>query len=66
LHCVQIRKELRELYGLTEIEARNILFERNVSDYVNKYDRNRNLIPIPLGVGNSAYNDEMIMQCAAI
>ena len=60
----EIGEELRRLYGLTEIEARNILFERKVSDYVNKYDRIRNLIP--LGVGNSAYDDEMIRQCVAM
>ena len=60
----EIGEELRKLYGLTEIEARNILFERDVSDYVNKYDRIRNLIP--LGVGNSAYDDEMIRQCVAM
>lgn len=60
----EIGEELRKLYGLTEIEARNILFEHNVSDYVNKYDRIRNLIP--LGVGNSVYNDEMIRQCVTM
>ena len=36
----------------------NILFERNVSDYVNKYNRIRNLIP--LGIENIGYNDATI------
>ena len=38
-------KELQERYGVTEIEAINILFERNVADYVNKYYRMQHLIP---------------------
>jgi hypothetical protein len=59
----EIGEELRRLYGLTELEARNILFERNVSEYVNKYDRIRNLIP--LGV-NCNYEDAMMGQCMAI
>ncbi len=38
-------EELQTRYGVTELEAINILFERNVSDYVNKYYRIKNLIP---------------------
>ena len=53
----EIGEELRRLYGVTEIEARNILFERNVSDYVNKYDRIRNLIPI--GVEHNSYDSRI-------
>ena len=60
----EIGEELRNLYGLTEIEARNILFERNVSDYVNKYDRIRNLIPI--GVNCNGYEDTMMGQRMAM
>lgn len=41
----EIGDELRELYGVTEIEAINILAGKNVSDYVNKYRRIKNLIP---------------------
>ena len=60
----EIGEELRELYGVTEIEARNILFERNVSDYVNKYERLKNLIPV--GMGHDRYDDAMIGQGMAI
>lgn len=38
-------EELQKQYGVTEIEAINILFERNVRDYVNKYYRLRKMIP---------------------
>ncbi len=41
----EIGDELRRKYGVTEIEAINILAGRNVSDYVNKYHRLKNLIP---------------------
>ena len=39
-------KELQDKYGVTELEAINILFENNVDDYVEKYHRIRNLIPL--------------------
>lgn len=35
----EIRFELQRKYGLTEIEAVNILNGNNVSDYLNKYNR---------------------------
>lgn len=38
-------KELQEQYGLTEIEAINILNSNHVEEYINKYQRIRNLIP---------------------
>lgn len=41
----EIGDELQKFYGVTELEAINILFERNVNDYLNKYYRIRNLIP---------------------
>ena len=37
-------EELMEKYGVTEIEAINILFNRNVTDYIDKYYRIKNLI----------------------
>ncbi len=40
-----IGEELQEKYGVTELEAINILWENNVSDYINKYYRIKNLIP---------------------
>lgn len=57
----EIGEELRKLYGLTEIEARNILFERNVSDYVNKYDRIRNLIPLGVNHDDAVMSQRMAM-----
>lgn len=36
--------ELQELYGVTEFESINILFEHNVNDYVNRYYRMKNRI----------------------
>ena len=38
--------ELQDKYGVTELEAINILFENNVDDYVENYYRIRNLIPV--------------------
>jgi len=35
----ELRLELQELYGLTEIEAVNILNGNNISDYLLKYKR---------------------------
>lgn len=48
-YCGKVREigeELQELYGVTEIEAINILFEHNVVDYVNRYYRMKNKIPV--------------------
>lgn len=47
-YCGKVREigeELQLLYGVTELEAINILFEHNVDDYVNKYYRIQHLIP---------------------
>ena len=60
----EIGEELRRLYGVTEIEARNILFGQNVADYVNKYDRIRNLIPV--GAIHNDYDDTMAEQRMAM
>lgn len=35
----ELRMELQERYGLTQIEAINILNGNNIADYVNKYNR---------------------------
>ena len=60
----EIGEELQARYGVTELEAINILFERNVSDYVNKYDRIKNLIP--RRVGMEEIREEVIAEyCAA-
>lgn len=47
-YCGKVREigeELQKLYGVTEIEAINILFEHNVSDYLNKYFRIQHMLP---------------------
>lgn len=41
----EIARELQEQYGVTELESINIIFEHNVSDYVNRYYRMKNRIP---------------------
>lgn len=41
----QIGQELQEKYGVTELEAINILNGHNVKDYLNKYYRIRHKIP---------------------
>lgn len=35
---VQLRQELQELCGITELEAINVLIYRNVDDYIGKYN----------------------------
>lgn len=51
----ELRQELMENYGVTELEATNILNGRNVRDYVAKYDRIRNLIPLRVNEERIAY-----------
>jgi len=41
-----LSNELQEKYGVTQIEAINILNGLNISDYVNKYKRIQGRIPI--------------------
>lgn len=42
----ELGEELQKKYGVTELEAINILRNNNVSDYVNKYYRIQHLIPL--------------------
>ena len=42
----ELRTEFQERYGLTELEALNILNGYHATDYVNKYYRIKNLIPL--------------------
>lgn len=42
----ELRTEFQERYGLTELEALNILNGYHAADYVNKYYRIKNLIPL--------------------
>ena len=41
----EIGEELQKEYGVTELEAINILNENNVDDYLNKYYRIQHRIP---------------------
>lgn len=42
----ELRMELQSRYGLTEIEAVNILNGNNVIDYLNKYSRVMTMTPL--------------------
>lgn len=42
----ELGEELKEKYGVTELEAINILNGYHLKDYVDRYKRIRNLIPI--------------------
>lgn len=41
----QLRIELQEKYGLTEVEALNVLNGFHITEYANKYKRIKNMIP---------------------
>ncbi len=43
---LELRDELVHKYGITEIEAINILYGYHISEYVEKYHRICNLIPV--------------------
>ena len=56
----EIGEELQREYGVTELEAINILFERNVSDYVCNYTRIKNLQP--LSIDEQTICDEVVSE----
>lgn len=43
---MKCRMELQQIYGLTELEATNVLRGYHARDYISKYRRIRELIPI--------------------
>ena len=53
----EIGEELQREYGVTELEAINIMNGRNVAAYVSKYYRMQHRIPLP--VNQQAICDEM-------
>lgn len=55
----ELGEELQQLYGVTELEAINILNERNVNSYVNKYYRIKNLIPNSVREWDVSYEEEI-------
>lgn len=60
----EIGQELQEEYGVTELEAINILNGHNVEDYLNKYDRIQH--KIPLMVDEQAICDEIVGEYMAM
>lgn len=52
-----LTEELQTIYGLTEIEAFNIINGYNVNDYITKYYRIENRIPT-LRIRSSSYDEE--------
>ena len=42
----RLSDELRKIYGVTDIEAINILNGRNVGDYIGKYERIKTHTPV--------------------
>lgn len=56
----EIGEELRREYGVTELEAINIMNGNNVEDYLNKYHRIQNRIPV--NVNAQAICDELIFE----
>lgn len=44
----ELGENLQKKYGVTELEAVNILYGRHISDYVEKYFRMKNLIPLSI------------------
>lgn len=66
-YIAEIRKfaeELQNEYGVTELEAVNILYGCNVKDYLNKYYRIQHKIPLMVDV--QAVRDEVIMEYMAM
>lgn len=54
----KLRIEFQERYGLTELEAINILKGHYAADYVNRYYRIKNLIPLVRTKTKDVYGDE--------
>lgn len=60
----EIGEELQREYGVTEIESINIMNERNVADYLNKYYRIQH--KIPLNVNEQAICEDIAYEYLAI
>ena len=60
----ELGEELQEKYGVTELEAINILNGRNIVDYVNKYYRIQNRIP--LNINCEEIIEDTYIQCLGI
>lgn len=54
----KLGKQFQKEYGLLEIEAINILNGYHVADYVNKYYRIKNMIPIDVAVRKGKKSEE--------
>lgn len=56
--CWELGAELQTIYGVTQIEAMNILKGYQVKDYVNRYERIRKLIPVKKKKVSKGEDDE--------
>lgn len=54
----ELMSELMEEYGVTQLEAINILNGYHIADYVNKYYRIQNLIPLDVKEKTANMKDE--------
>lgn len=54
----RLRLELEEKYGITEIEAINILNGSSIGDYINKYERRKKKAELKKG-GNDNAEEQM-------
>lgn len=54
----ELMLELMEEYGVTQLEATNILNGFHVADYVNKYYRIQNKIPLDIKEKNTSKKEE--------
>lgn len=53
----RLSDELRKIYGVTDIEAINIVNGRNVGDYINKYERIKTRTPVLKKSGKNEKED---------
>ena len=55
----ELYDELRRIYGVTVVEAVNILNGYNISEYVEKYQRIENIIPVNRKIEKDKKKDEL-------
>lgn len=60
----EIGEELQRKYGVTELEAINIMNEKHVSDYLNKYYRIQH--KIPLEVNEQTICDDVVNEYLSV
>lgn len=55
----ELYDELRRIYGVTVVEAVNILNGYHISEYVEKYQRIENMIPVNRKIEKDKKKDEL-------